>query len=122
MAKAEELPIYTTSYNLLQVVTKNTKNFPKEYKFNLGSKLLDACIDLTITICYANATKEKELYLIQILEKAKLIELLSRLCKDQQLFSIPIYSSIVVHTSSVLKQATGWLKSSTRQSVIDYKS
>ena len=39
MAQYQHLPIYKTTYELLQLVTRATSSFPKAYKYSLGDKL-----------------------------------------------------------------------------------
>ena len=39
MAQYQHLPIYKTAYELLQLVTRATSEFPKAYKYSLGDKL-----------------------------------------------------------------------------------
>ena len=39
MAQYQHLPIYKTTYELLQLVTRATSAFPKAYKYSLGDKL-----------------------------------------------------------------------------------
>jgi len=40
MAQYEHLPIYKQTYDLLLRIMTATKNFPREYKYTLGQKLL----------------------------------------------------------------------------------
>ena len=39
MAQYQHLPIYRVTYELLQQITKVTKDFPRDYKHSLGAKL-----------------------------------------------------------------------------------
>ena len=39
MALASTLPIYRVTYELLQVVTRCTKDMPRDYKQSLGGKI-----------------------------------------------------------------------------------
>ena len=46
MAQYKHLPIYKTTYNLFELIVKKTKEFPKDFKYSLGEKLLNECIEL----------------------------------------------------------------------------
>ena len=37
--KAEELPVYRLTYDLIIHIVTCTKNFPKDYKYSLGDRL-----------------------------------------------------------------------------------
>lgn len=50
MAQYKHLPIYKTTYTLLELIVKKTKEFPKDFKYSLGEKLFNECIDLVIYI------------------------------------------------------------------------
>jgi hypothetical protein len=39
MAQYKHLPIYKTTYELLEMVTRKTKDFPRDFKYSLGDKL-----------------------------------------------------------------------------------
>ena len=46
MAQYQHLPIYKVTYDLLQQITKVTKDFPRDYKHSLGAKLREEVVDL----------------------------------------------------------------------------
>jgi hypothetical protein len=39
MAQYTHLPIYKTTYDLLNLVTKKIKTFPRDFKYSLGDKI-----------------------------------------------------------------------------------
>lgn len=46
-----QFPLYHKIYQLLKILYKTVKNFPKEYKYNLGQEMIDLawkCLDLTV--------------------------------------------------------------------------
>jgi len=57
MAQYTHLPIYKTTYELLNLITKKTKTFPRDFKYSLGDKIRNECIDLVIFIYKANSPK-----------------------------------------------------------------
>ena len=112
MARYKHLPIYKTTYELLELVTRKTKNFPRDFKYSLGDKIRNECIELVVFIYKANSTPNRQQFLQQILEKIQVIELMLRLSKDLRLFNVDSFSETVVLTDSLARQTQGWLKHS----------
>jgi hypothetical protein len=99
MAQYTHLPIYKTTYELLNLVTKKTKTFPRDFKYSLGDKIRNECIDLVVFIYKANSTKDKKQFLEQLLERIQVIQLLIRLSKDLHLINVKSFSEIVTWNS-----------------------
>ena len=113
MAQYKHLPIYKTTYELLEKVTRKTKEFPRDFKYSLGDKIRNECIELVIFIYKANSLKqERKDYLEQIIERVQVIELMLRLSKDLRLFNVVAFSEIVVLTDAIARQAHGWISHS----------
>jgi hypothetical protein len=110
MAQYTHLPIYKTTYDLLNLVTKKIKTFPRDFKYSLGDKIREECINLVIFIYKANLAKEKKEFLDLIMEKIQVVQLLIRLSKDLHLINVKGFSEIVVLIDSISKQASGWKK------------
>ena len=51
------------------MITIKTKTFPKDFKYSLGDKIKNECIELVIFIYKANSSKNKNIFLENILEK-----------------------------------------------------
>lgn len=92
-------------------MTRKTKEFRKDFKYSLGDKIRNECVDLVVLIYKANSTSDKAALIEKIIEKVNVVELLVRLSKDMHLMSIESYSEIVALTDSLLRQAAGWLRS-----------
>jgi hypothetical protein len=60
MAQYQHLPIYKVTYELLQLVTRKTKDFPRDFKYSLGDKIRNECIDLVVSIYKANSGVDKQ--------------------------------------------------------------
>jgi hypothetical protein len=112
MAQYKHLPIYKTTYELLEAVTQKTRHFPRDFKYSLGDKLRNECVELVVFIYKANSTRDKVEFLTQILERVQVIELLLRLSKDLRLLTVQGFAEIVQITDSLGRQAQGWLKAS----------
>lgn len=108
MAQYKHLPIYKITYSLLELISRKTKDFPKDFKYSLGEKIQDECISLIILIYKANSSKNKQPFIHSILEKIQVVELLCRLSKDMRLINIESFSEIVTLTDSIARQAQGW--------------
>lgn len=110
MAEYKHLPIYKTTYQLLELVVRKTKEFPKDFKYSLGDKLRNECIELVVFIYKANSFRQQRVeYLRQILERVQVIELMLRLSKDLHLLNISGFSEIVLLTDSLVRQTQGWM-------------
>lgn len=89
---------------------RKTKDFPRDFKYSLGDKIRNECIELVVFIYKANSMRQKrEDHLQQILERVQVIELMLRLAKDLRLFNVAAFSEIVLLTDSLARQAQGWL-------------
>jgi hypothetical protein len=116
LAKYKHLPIYKLTYDLLDAVTRETRHFPKDFKYSLGTKIRDEAVELVVFIYKANANREnREANVRLILERLQIIELLLRLSKDMRLLSVSAFASLVVLTDDISRQASGWLRSTGRK-------
>ena len=72
MAQYKHLPIYKATYELLEKVTRKTKDFPRDFKYSLGDKIRNECIELVIFIYKANSVRDQRAdNLQQILERVQ---------------------------------------------------
>jgi hypothetical protein len=112
MAIASTLPIYRVTYDLLQVVTRITKDMPRDYKQSLGNKVREECVELVVLIYRANCSRDKRRHLEELRERLQVAMLLLRLSKDMKLISTGQFAQTVELTDQIGKQSTGWLKAS----------
>lgn len=111
MAQIKHLPIYKTTYELLELIVRVTKGFPRDFKYSLGDKIRGEVIDLVVFIFKANATKQERVENAgKIIERIQVIELLVRLTKDLRLINVKQFSEIVLLSDSLGRQANGWIK------------
>ena len=111
MAQYKHLPIYKATYDLLHQITRITRNYPRDFKFSMGQKLRDETVDLVVFIYKANSLqRSRHEFLMQIVERMQVVELLLRLSKDMRLLSVKQFSETVLLTDSIGRQAQGWLK------------
>jgi hypothetical protein len=111
MALAHNLPIYGVTYNLLQVVTKITKDMSRDYKQSLGNTLRADCVELVVLIYRANCSRNKRPHLEALQERLQVVLLLLRLSADLKLISRGQFAQTIELTDQIGRQSTGWLKS-----------
>lgn len=110
MALAQNLPIYRVTYDLLQVVTRITKDMPRDYKQSLGNKVREECVELVVLIYRANCSRDKRPHLEALQERLQVAMLLLRLSKDMKLISTGQFAQTIELTDQVGRQSSGWLK------------
>ena len=110
MATHTNLPIYKAAYDLLDVVTSLAKNMQRDFKRSLGEKISDECVSVTVLIFKANIAQDKAPYLLELIERLQVAELILRLSMDKRLISKEGYAKAVELTTSIGKQANGWRK------------
>ena len=111
MALHTDLSVYKTTYELLGLVPDLVKNMPRDFKRNMGTRLLDECVDLTVDIFQANCAEDKRPYLRALIQRQQVIELLLRLSRDRRLIATSHYGRAIKLTTSIGKQVNGWRRS-----------
>lgn len=112
MATHTQLSIYKAAYDLLDVVTDLVKNMNRDFKRSIGEKISNECIEITVLVFRANVAQEKEPYLLKLIERLQVIELMIRLAMDKRLISRPAYAKAIELSTSIGKQANGWRRAS----------
>jgi len=111
MAHYQHLPIYKITYDLLVKTTEVTRHFPRDFK-TFATRLREEMIDIVLLIYRANSDRtERARLLTAIVERMQAIELSLRLARDLRLLSVNQFSAVVMLTDSVVRQASGWRKS-----------
>jgi hypothetical protein len=117
MAIHTELAIHKAAYDLFDVIVDLIKNMPRDFKALIGAELRKECIAVLVLIFRANCAKEKETYLLSIVERVQVAELMLRLARDKRMISTGQYGAAIKLTTSIGKQANGWRKQSATSSV-----
>jgi len=111
--KTTDLPIYRVTYQLLERITQYARNFPRDMKLSLATRLQEECVELVLNVYRANVTRQgRRQYIGAVLERVKVVELMIRLCRDLHLISIKQYAAVAELTDQIGRQAYGWQKSS----------
>jgi len=108
MALHSELPIYRDTYDLLTKLVQITRNIPREFKRLIGEEMRSECVKMTVLIFRANVATDKVPYIQEIRERVQVVELMLRMSVDMRWISPKHYSTAVLLTQSIGKQATGW--------------
>ena len=114
MAIHTALPIYKTAYSLLDVVMDLVKNMPRDFKRLVGEEIAKESRAIMILVFRANIAQEKEPYLLKLIERLQVIELMLRLSMDKRLISRPGYAKAIELSTSIGKQANGWRRAANR--------
>lgn len=112
MAQYQHLPIYKTTYDLLVDLMNTTKDFPRDFKYSLGEKIQNHVVELLVLIYKANSTKNKKIFISEILNEVQFLDLFLRISFDLKIIPQAKYCVFIEKTYSIAKQAQGWLKSS----------
>ena len=62
MALSEELPLYRDTYRLLNNLLILTQDFPRFFRYSMGSRMVDLTLDMLSLIYKANSSYEKWAY------------------------------------------------------------
>ncbi|NDV70289.1 four helix bundle protein [Dysgonomonas sp. 25] len=112
MATYDELMVYKHTYDLTVELMNLTKKMDKGYKFTLGERINEACVEMLLCIYRINISKhDRETYFARSREQIELIRLLLRLMKDLRLIAIRRFSVLNEYVESISKQLTGWSRS-----------
>lgn len=112
MGLHKDLPIYKVAYDLLALAVELARSMKRDVKQQLGGKLRDECLEVAVLIYRANVARDKAPYLLALVERLQVAELLLRLSCDLRCISQGQYARAVELTTSIGKQATGWRKKS----------
>lgn len=110
MAKNEELPIFLDAYQLLTHLLSLVPKMPKVYRFNVGQRMLDACLDLIGLVFEANTQygTNKIPYINQLLNRLSMLKMLLRQMKEHHVIDSRQLAQYIILMDKIGKQANGW--------------
>jgi len=113
MALSEELPVYKASYDLLERLTDLAKDLPKFFRYSVGTRMVDLCLDMLGQIYRANMSKEgRAEALTELLISHRQLLMLLRVCYNQKALSTGRYAELIKLLDSIGRQATAWRQKS----------
>ena len=109
--KSEDLTIYKDAYDMLERLTDLSRSLPQFYRYTVGTRMVDLCLDLLGLIYRANMSMaDRERVLTDLLIDYRQIQMLLRVCYHQKAMSSGRYAEIIKLLDSIGRQATGWRK------------
>lgn len=108
MAIYDNLPVFKDTYDLLLLFTRQSHHLQRDFKYTIGEHLKKEIMDLCVHIYQANASHEKEEYIMQAREKMVVIKLNFRVLHDTHQISTKQFALYVDKVDSISKQLTAW--------------
>ena len=106
---SEELPIFKASYDLLEKMMDLSKELPKFFRYTIGTRLVDLCLDMLGQIYRANMSMEnRRKELEELIVCYRQLQMLLRVCYRQKAFSSGRYAVYIQLLDSIGRQATAW--------------
>lgn len=105
-----EVKAVTKFYDVVKWLMPQISKFPRSYKFTLGDRITNLCLDILMLLVEANYAHDKINLLQQSNWRLEQLRYLLRLSKDFQLFSLERYAYIAGQINEVGNQIGGWLK------------
>ena len=113
MALSEDLPVYKASYDLLEQLVDLSKNLPKFFRYSIGTRMVELCLDILAQIYRANMKQESRAEaLTDLLISHRQLLLLLRVCYHQKALSTGRYAEILKLVDSIGRQTTAWRQKS----------
>lgn len=113
MALSEELPIYKAGYDLLERLTDLSKDLPKFFRYSIGTRMVDLCLDVLAQVYRANMKQQDRAdALTELLISHRQLLLLLRVCYHQKALSTGRYAELMKLLDSIGRQATAWRQKS----------
>lgn len=106
--------IYVDCRSLLDEILNITVDFPKNYKFTIGTKMQEYSIESLndISGAYINKSLNKRIdYLTNFQTKFETLKTLIRISGERKWISMKKFARISELTSSIGKQSTAWKNS-----------
>lgn len=106
--------IYIDCRSLLDEILNITVDFPRNYKFTLGSKMQEYAVESLndISGAYLNRSLEIRIeYLTNFQTKFETLKTLIRIAGERKWISLKKFARLSELTTSIGKQSTAWRKS-----------
>lgn len=107
----EELQIYRDISELNKRIFIIVKNFPREYKFTLGTRIQNVSLDCAAQIYKAARHANKKEDLDELVSNLDFLCFLVRMAKDINIVTEKQFALFIECSRPCVKQAAGWLRS-----------
>lgn len=109
MARSEDLPLFRASYDLLEQLIQLSQQLPRFFRYSLGGRMVDLCLDMLGLIYRANMDKNHRAEAIaDLLICYRQLQMLLRVCYTQKVISTGRYAVFIELLDSIGRQATAW--------------
>ena len=94
--------------NLPETVLILTQDFPRFFRYSMGSRMVDLTLDMLSLIYKANSSYEKVGVLTEFLDRYRMLQMLFRVCVEQKVITERKYASFGLLLEKIGKQSTSW--------------
>jgi len=108
MALSEELPLYKDCFDLLNKLLRLTKDFPRFFRYSMGNRMVELNLDMLSMIYRANSSYEKVAILVAFMDKYRMLQMLFRVCVEQQVINESQYAGFALVLDKIGRQGTSW--------------
>ncbi|MEP7342189.1 MAG: diversity-generating retroelement protein Avd [Acidobacteriota bacterium] len=105
----EELPIIQQTYDLIKWYVPVLNKLPRDYKFNLGDRIIKSLYDTLEDLIYARYATEKLGRLEAINTRLDVVRYQTRLLKDFQLIDVDRYGYASKLLNTIGRALGGWI-------------
>ena len=112
MTLADKPKLYLAMYKLIKYLYTLVHNFPKEYKYSLGEKILQSGWETLDDIVFANnlSNTKKKAYIMRASGNFERLILKIRMAFEIKLFSPKQMEYIILQEVEIEKMLNGWYK------------
>lgn len=112
----DETPIFKDTYDLTETIFKISNQFPHQYKYTVGQRLLDTLLDMTGLIFEINrhSNKSKSIYIEKYINKYQQMKVLWRLSNDLKIISQKIFIRLQPCIENIGRQIYGIKKQNSK--------
>jgi hypothetical protein len=105
----EALPIYRKASDLVVLLDRVVRGFPRYHKYTLGTRLRDTAIEVVLQVARCNARDQRAAALPRLCDLTEELKLLVNLGKEVEAFkSFGEYQQVMEEVVAVARQTEGW--------------
>ena len=108
MALYSELPVYKSTYHLLQTLVGMSSAWQRDYRYTLGQEVKKELMDVLVLIYRANALKNKTETITEARECMERVKIHVRLLCDFRQIGKDRYATMADEMGSISKQLAKW--------------